>query len=461
MEASTRTRRARELFAPLGPTYDRYARLLSFGQDPRWRSFLVSRIPADAHRVLDVATGTAAVAIELARADPARTVVGVDQSPEMLAAGRERVARERLSDRIELREARAEELPFADDEFDAVTFTYLLRYVDDVPATLRELARVVRPGGTVAMLEFGLPRRRVAPALGALRASRAAGCRSRRLAELGRRRPLPRPEHPRLLAEVAGAAPPRGLARGGPGRRRSPAAQRRRRDRRLGEARVTAARPRPSFYALRPGGWRDYVTLLHPPYTLWHLSYVAVGAALAPRMDWALLGWTTLAFALAMGVGAHALDELRGRPLQTRISPPVLAALAAVSISGAAAIGIAVAVSRTLWLLVFVAVGAFLVVAYNLELFGGQVPRRALVPGGLGSLPGADGVLRVGPNAARRGLCRRGLRLRHELGAAETLDPGAARPPPRRRRGGEKHASTTGRRCRSTRTRLRPCPRLR
>src|SRR5204862_3886263 len=103
VEASARTRRARELFAPLGPTYDRYARLLSFGQDPRWRSFLVSRVPADAHRVLDVATGTAAVAIELARADPARTVVGVDQSPEMLAAGRDRVARERLSDRIELR----------------------------------------------------------------------------------------------------------------------------------------------------------------------------------------------------------------------------------------------------------------------------------------------------------------------------------------------------------------------
>jgi demethylmenaquinone methyltransferase / 2-methoxy-6-polyprenyl-1,4-benzoquinol methylase len=158
MEASARTRHARNLFAPLGPTYDRYARLLSFGQDPRWRSFLVSRIPPDAQRVLDVATGTAAVAIELARADPARTVVGVDQSPEMLAAGRERVARELLSDRIELREARAEELPFADDEFDAVTFTYLLRYVEDVPATLRELTRVVRPGGTVAMLEFGLPR---------------------------------------------------------------------------------------------------------------------------------------------------------------------------------------------------------------------------------------------------------------------------------------------------------------
>jgi demethylmenaquinone methyltransferase / 2-methoxy-6-polyprenyl-1,4-benzoquinol methylase len=157
VETTARTRHARELFAPLGPTYDRYARLLSFGQDPRWRSFLVSRIPEDANHVLDVATGTAAVAIELARAHPGRTVVGVDQSPEMLAAGRARIEGAGLTDRIELRDGRAEALPAADGEFDALTFTYLFRYVDDVPATLRELSRVVRPGGTVAMLEFGLP----------------------------------------------------------------------------------------------------------------------------------------------------------------------------------------------------------------------------------------------------------------------------------------------------------------
>lgn len=157
MDVSARTRHARDLFAPLGPTYDRYARLLSFGQDPRWRAFLVSRVPADALRVLDVATGTAAVAIELARAAPARTVVGVDQSPEMLAAGRERVEAAGLAERVELREGRAEELS-AEAEFDALTFTYLLRYVDDPAATLRGLARAVHPGGTVAMLEFGLPR---------------------------------------------------------------------------------------------------------------------------------------------------------------------------------------------------------------------------------------------------------------------------------------------------------------
>jgi demethylmenaquinone methyltransferase / 2-methoxy-6-polyprenyl-1,4-benzoquinol methylase len=149
---------ARELFAPLGPTYDRYARLLSLGQDPRWRRFLVSRIaagPGDV--VLDVATGTAAVAIELAREEGCE-VVGLDQSPEMLAEGRRRVQRAQLADRVRLVEGEAERLPFEDESFDGLTFTYLLRYVEDPAAALRELARVVRPGGTVAMLEFGVPR---------------------------------------------------------------------------------------------------------------------------------------------------------------------------------------------------------------------------------------------------------------------------------------------------------------
>jgi hypothetical protein len=128
---------------------------------------------------------------------------------------------------------------------------------------------------------------------------------------------------------------------------------------------------RPAFYALTGGGWRDYVTLLHPPYTLWHLSYVAIGAALAPQMKWALLGWTVLAFFLAMGIGAHALDELNGRPLRTRIPSPLLVALAVASIAGACAIGVAVAAGSTWWLLPFVAFGAFVAVAYNLELFDG------------------------------------------------------------------------------------------
>jgi hypothetical protein len=113
------------------------------------------------------------------------------------------------------------------------------------------------------------------------------------------------------------------------------------------------------------------VTLLHPPYTLWHLSYVAIGAALVPHMNWALLGWTALAFFLAMGVAAHALDELHGRPLRTRIPSQILVGLAVATLAAACAIGVVVAVQRTLWLLVFIAVGAFIAVAYNLELFGG------------------------------------------------------------------------------------------
>ena len=130
---------------------------------------------------------------------------------------------------------------------------------------------------------------------------------------------------------------------------------------------------RPAFYALAPGSWRDYVTLLHPPYTLWHLSYVAIGAALAPDFRPWILGSALLAFFLAMGVGAHALDELRGRPLETRIGRRTLVALAAVSLAAAAAIGIAAAFRTSLWLLAFVAAGVFLVVAYNLELFSGRL----------------------------------------------------------------------------------------
>jgi demethylmenaquinone methyltransferase / 2-methoxy-6-polyprenyl-1,4-benzoquinol methylase len=153
-----------ELFAPLGPTYDRYARLLSFGQDPRWRRFLISRVAAGPEdTVLDVATGTAAVAIELVSRTGCR-VVGLDQSPEMLETGRRRVATAGLEDRIELVEGSADRLPFDDASFDALTFTYLLRYVPDPGSTMRELARVVRPGGTIAMLEFGLPRGLARPA---------------------------------------------------------------------------------------------------------------------------------------------------------------------------------------------------------------------------------------------------------------------------------------------------------
>ena len=151
--AETVSERARELFAPLGPTYDRYARLLSFGQDPRWRRFLVSRLPVGPEdTVVDVACGTGAVALELVRLTGC-SVVGVDQSPEMLAEARRRLA----DHRIEFVQAAAQALPFEDSSFDGLTAAYLLRYLDDLPAGLAELARVLRPGATASLLDFGVP----------------------------------------------------------------------------------------------------------------------------------------------------------------------------------------------------------------------------------------------------------------------------------------------------------------
>ncbi|HEY5287378.1 MAG TPA: hypothetical protein VIJ50_09765 [Solirubrobacteraceae bacterium] len=130
---------------------------------------------------------------------------------------------------------------------------------------------------------------------------------------------------------------------------------------------------RPAFYALRPGGWRDLLTLLHPPYTAWHLSYVAIGAAVAPHFDGHRLLWTLIAFLLAVGVAAHALDELHGHPLRTKISDRTLIALTAMSLAGAIAIGVVGASSISYWLLAFVVVGVLLVLAYNLELAGGRM----------------------------------------------------------------------------------------
>ena len=129
---------------------------------------------------------------------------------------------------------------------------------------------------------------------------------------------------------------------------------------------------RPAWYALETGGWRDYVTLLHLPYTAWHLSYVVIGGCLAPVVDWGRLGAAVVAFALAVGIGAHALDELSGRPLRTGIPSGVLVGLAAASIGGACAIGVVGAVRFEPWLLTLVPIGLFLVLAYNLELAGGR-----------------------------------------------------------------------------------------
>ena len=148
---------AADLFSGLPRRYDALAEVLSFGQNGRWRAALVARIAtAEPTRILDVATGTAGVAIALARRTGAQ-VTGVDISESMLVRGRERVREAGLESRISLQAGRAEELPFPDGSFDAVSFTYLLRYVRDPAATVAELARVMRPGGVMASLDFFVP----------------------------------------------------------------------------------------------------------------------------------------------------------------------------------------------------------------------------------------------------------------------------------------------------------------
>jgi hypothetical protein len=152
-----------------------------------------------------------------------------------------------------------------------------------------------------------------------------------------------------------------------------------------------AAEQRPAFYALRPGGWRDLITLLHPPYTLWCISYVAIGAAAAPQVHAGRLGAALAAFFLAVGVGAHALDELNGRPLGTHLSRRALLGLAAGGLGGALAIGVAgtIVVSATLAPLVIA--GGFLVVAYNLELFGGRFHTDFWFAAAWGAFPALTG----------------------------------------------------------------------
>ncbi len=201
---------------------------------------------------------------------------------------------------------------------------------------------------------------------------------------------------------------------------------------------------RPAFYALEPGGWRDYVTLLHLPYTAWHLSYVVIGAALAPDPDGRRLLATLVAFFLALGIGAHALDELIGRPLRTRIPDRVLIGLAAVSIGAAAAIGIGAALAWTLWLLPFVAVGAFLVVAYNLELFGGRFHTDLWFALAWGAFPLLTAYLATAEKITVEALLAALFALLTSLLQRTLSTTGAARSPQRHRRHGKPDA---GQRC--------------
>jgi demethylmenaquinone methyltransferase/2-methoxy-6-polyprenyl-1,4-benzoquinol methylase len=362
-------RDAERIFTGIGRTYDRVAAVLSFGQDPRWRRALVEAIKAKpGDRVLDVATGTGLVADALVRRYRCR-VVGLDQSADMLA-----IARTRAGVYEDLVLGRAERLPFPDASFDHLTFTYLLRYVDDPNAVMRELARVVKPSGRVAMLEFALPTGVWRPLwwlytrVGLPVAGRAV---SAKWSEVGAflgpsierfyaRHPEGEIERYWRNAGLTDVRTRRMSLGGGvvmsAAREATP------------RSIVAAPALAPAFYAAPTGGWRDYWTLLHPPYTVWHLSYVLFGAALAPSPDPRIVGGALLAFGLAVGIGAHAFDELRGRPLRTRIPSRVLLALGALALAGAVALGVAAVAFLGPAFLVFVALGAALVLLYAFEV---------------------------------------------------------------------------------------------
>ncbi len=307
--------------------------------------------------------------------------------------GQRDVSQAHQTRRVQLVNGRAEALPFPDSSFDALTFTYLLRYVDDPRATLKELARVVKPGGVVASLEFMVP-----PSpfwrfwwWGYTRFVLPVGGLAHRRAGVVPRRALPRAEHLGALSAVPGGLDGRRLGEGRFRGRRHPPDEPRRGTGDVGPTCLHAgagpdgrARPStpPAPVAGATGG-----SSLHPPYTGWHLSYVVIGACLAPKVNTTRLLATLLAFFFAVGIAAHALDELNGRPLRTRIRSGYLVAAAAVGLGGAVVIGVLGVARSGLWLVPFIVFGPLIVVAYNAELFGGLVHNDAGFAAGWGAFP--------------------------------------------------------------------------
>ena len=369
----------RPIFTGIAASYDRVAAAMSLGQDGRWRRAAVESIRArPVDRVLDVATGTGMVARELHDLYGC-AVVGVDQSADML-----KLAAERDGTYESILQAGAEKLPFSDASFDHLTFTYLLRYVDDPAATMRELARVVKPGGRVAMVEFRLPRglwrpmwwlytRLALPTLGRTASARWAGVgrflgpsierfyRRNSLATIARywREAGLTNVRTRRMSFGGGVVMTATKAPLAPAEMTAAATG------------ATSAKPAPllpAFYARRSGGWRDYWTLLHPPYTIWHLSYVLLGAATATSPDPRVVAGALLAFGLAVGVGAHSYDELNGRPLRTKIPSAVLLLLGTAALAVAVWIGVIGATMFGPSFLLLVVAGAGMVVLYGLEV---------------------------------------------------------------------------------------------
>ena len=403
-----------QLFAGLPRRYDLAGALLSFGQDPRWRRAMVRQVRArPGDRVLDVATGTGMVAAALVRRYGC-SVVGLDQSPEMLA-GRPGEARRRpggSQSTIELVRGEAESLPFADGEFDHLTFTYLLRYVEDPGATLRELARVVKPGGRIASLEFMLPPNALARALWRLytRAFMPGLGRliSRDWYEVGR---FLGPSISESLRAAAARPPARALAGGRDRGRPCARDELRRRGRDLGQ-RVADADRAGAPGLLRPAPGRLARPGHGAPSAVHGLAPDQRRASARPRRPRSTptASWRrSPPSSWRSGIGAHTLDELNGRPLETQLSDRTLIALAVVLARGSDRDRDRRLLHRLRdprsrsW-----SAGGFFVVAYNLELFGGRFHTDFWLAAAWGGVPGAHLVVgehplfRLGEDGHRR-----------------------------------------------------------
>ncbi len=369
-------------------------------------------------------------------------MVGVDLTLDMLRQGQRNVAERAMADRVQLVAGRAEQMPFADGTFDALTFTYLLRYVDDPQATLRELARVVKPGGAVASLEFLVPRSRfwrfwwwlytAAPA--------SAGRLGHRGEGVVRGWPVPRPQHLGPLPSVPGGMDGRGLEAGRLRRCRRATHEPRRRPGHVGEARrwltsphrnhrPTARGATPAYYAARPGGWRDWWTLLHPPYTAWHLSYVVIGACLAPVVNVTRLVATLLAFFCAVGSPPTHSTNCTAGPCAPTSPPPPWSRSPWPGLAGAVALGVVGVIQVGPALVPFLVLGPVLVLGYNFELFGGVIHNDAGFAASWGAFPvliayvAQTGTLALAPLLAAAGA------FALSLAAAGAQHPGPHAPP--------------------------------
>ena len=395
-----RNRFAQQLFTPLPQRYDRLAEVLSMGQNGRWRRAMVDRIvPRSPATVLDVATGTAGVALQLAERTSA-DVVGVDLTMKMLDRGQHNIVEAGQTDHVQLVAGRGRAIAFSR--------SHVRRADLHLPASLRRGSSRDAPRARSGRETRGCGRkprvlraaeRHVARHVVALHPIGSASCWfPHRWTRMVPRRPIPGSQYLESLSKVSIVVDGGGVASGRfrSGRRAGHEPRRWSGDVGNSPRWLTKRAPtpaaegpevphpstspprhgvekRPAFYAARPGGWRDWWTLLHPPYTAWHLSYVVIGACLAAHVSVSRLLGTLLAFLCAVGFAADALDELHGRPLGTRIPTPVLITVTVVGLAGAVALGI-VGVSRAGWVLIpFLVLGPLLVLAYNLELFGGFV----------------------------------------------------------------------------------------